>query len=76
MTLIMLNNLKKAPGVIMIPFPEYIKKYKTETIHGIIEHDKAELKRTSRGGLRSNLKTKIAYCENELERRREEEIYE
>lgn len=60
----------------MIPFPKYIKKYKTETIHGIIEHDTAELKRVNRGGLRANLKTKIAVCENELERRREEKIYE
>ena len=60
----------------MIPFPEYVKKYKAETIEEMIEHDTEVLKRTRHGGLRANLKTKIADCENELERRREEKIYE
>ena len=60
----------------MIPFPEYIKKYKIETIHGIIKHDTEALERTNRGGLRANLKAKIAGCERELERRKEDKIYE
>ena len=53
----------------MIPYPEYIKKYKTETIHGIIEHDTEVLKRTKHGGLRASIKSKLADCENELKRR-------
>lgn len=58
----------------MIPFSQYVKKYSVETIKGIIEHDKAELKRINRGGLRSAIKTKIAECERELERRNEEAV--
>ena len=54
----------------MIPFPEYIKKYKTETIHGIIKNDTEVLIRTNQGGLRANLKAKITDCERELERRK------
>lgn len=53
----------------MIPFPEYIKTYKTETIHGIIKHDTEALERTNRGGLKDSLKVKIEDCENELKRR-------
>lgn len=55
----------------MIPFPEYIKSYSIETINGIIKHDKAELKRVNRGGLRSAIKIKLEDCERELKRRRE-----
>ena len=53
----------------MIPFPEYVKKYKTETIHGIIEHCHNGLKTIKHGGLRANIKAKLLDCENELKRR-------
>ena len=60
----------------MIPFPEYIKTYKAETIQGIIKHCQQVLKETSRGGLKDNTRTKLADCERELERRKEDLIYE
>lgn len=53
----------------MIPFPKYIKKYKTETIHGIIEHCHEVLKKANRGGLLEATRTKLSDCENELKRR-------
>jgi hypothetical protein len=60
----------------VIPFPKYIKNYSTETIESMVVHDSDVLKRTKQGGLRASLKAKLLDCENELERRREEVIYE
>ena len=60
----------------MIPLREYIKKYSIETIHEMIAHDTAVLKRTNQGGLRASLKAKLSDCEAELERRKEELIYD
>lgn len=59
----------------MIKFSEYIKKYKIETIHDMIAHDASVLNKTKHGGLRASLKAKLADCEAELERRKEEIIY-
>lgn len=53
----------------MIPFPEYIKTYSADTIHGIIKHCNKVLKEANRGGLRENTRTKLADCERELKRR-------
>lgn len=53
----------------MIPFPEYIKNYKTETIHGIIKHCHEVIEKANRGGLLDATRAKLIDCENELKRR-------
>lgn len=60
----------------MIPFPEYIKTYKTETIRGIIEHCHEVIGKANRGGLLDATRAKLEDCENELKRRKEDKIYE